>query len=57
MEEKIIVWEAEATAEDLAKKVAELMKEDLVGFTRQEGSKINFRLAGGQSFVLTVEKV
>ena len=42
------------TAEELAKKVAQLMKEDLVGLTNVEGTKISFYLAGGQKFCLTV---
>ena len=45
MEEKI-VWEAKATAEEVAKKVAELMKEELVGLTRVEGNIITFMLEG-----------
>lgn len=49
-----IVWEAKATAEDVAKKVAALMKEELVGLTCVEGATISFRLAGGQEFKLTV---
>ena len=56
MEEKI-VWEAKATAEEVAKKVAELMKEELVGLTSIEGNKITFTLAGGQSFQLTVTEL
>ena len=56
MEEKI-VWEAKATAEEVAKKVAELMKEELVGLTRVEGNKIIFTLAGGQSFQLTATEL
>jgi hypothetical protein len=43
-----------ATAEELAKKVAELMKEELVGVTSVDGTKISFYLAGGQKFCLTV---
>lgn len=55
MEEKKIVREAKATAEDLAKKVAELMKNELVGLTELNGAEISFYLAGGQKFRLTVE--
>lgn len=45
------------TAEDLAKKVAQLMKEDLVGVTSVDNEKISFYMAGGQKFCLTVEKI
>ena len=44
------------TAEEVAKKVAELMKAELVGITSVDGNKITFYLAGGQEFCLTVEK-
>ena len=57
MNDKKIVWEAKATAEEVAKKVAELMKEELVGLTRVEGNKITFTLAGGQSFQVTVTEI
>ena len=56
MNDKKIVWEAKATAEEVAKKVAELMKAELVGITSVDGNKITFYLAGGQEFCLTVEK-
>lgn len=52
-----IVREAKATAEDVAAKVAALMKEELVGVTTQDGANIAFRLAGGQEFRLTVTEV
>ena len=42
---------------EVAKKVAELMKEELVGLTSIEGNKITFMLAGGQSFQLTVTEI
>ncbi|MBQ5929320.1 MAG: hypothetical protein IIX02_00840 [Clostridia bacterium] len=45
------------TAEDLAKKVAQLMKEELVGVTSVEKEKITFYLAGGQKFCLTVTEI
>ena len=45
------------TAEDLAKKVAQLMKEDLVGVTSVENEKISFCLPGGQTFSLTVTEI
>ena len=57
MNDKKIVWEAKATAEEVAKKVAELMKEELVGLTSIEGNKITFMLAGGQTFQLTVTEM
>ena len=57
MNDKKIVWEAKATAEEVAKKVAELMKEELVGLTRVEGNTITFTLAGGQSFQLTATEI
>ena len=44
------------TVEEVAKKVAELMKAELVGITSVDGNKITFYLAGGQEFCLTVEK-
>ena len=56
MEEKI-VWEAKATAKVVAKKVAELMRVELVGLTSIEGNKITFMLAGGQTFQLTVTEM
>ncbi len=52
-----VVWEAKATAEDLAKKVAEIMREELVGMTAVEGNQITFRLAGGQTFQLLVSEL
>ena len=54
MEDKKIVWERKATAEEVAKKIAEVMKEDLVGLTSVEGDRISFTLAGGQSFTIMV---
>lgn len=57
MVEKTIVWEAKATAEEVAKKVAALMKEELVGITSVDGANIAFRLAGGQEFRLTVTEI
>ena len=54
MEDKKIVWERKATAEEVTKKVAELMRDELVGFTSVEGNKITFALVGGQSFAITV---
>ena len=54
MNSKKIVWEDKATAEEVAKKIAELMKEELVGLTGVEGNEIIFTLAGGQSFRVTV---
>ncbi|MBQ8428536.1 MAG: hypothetical protein IJX30_00340 [Clostridia bacterium] len=54
MEEKKIVWDNKATAEEVAKKIAALMKEELVGLTGVEGNEITFTLAGGQSFRVTV---
>ena len=45
------------TAEDLAKKVAQWMREELVGVTSVEKEKISFYLAGGQKFCLTVQEV
>lgn len=52
-----IVRETKATAEDVAAKVAALMKEELVGVTTRDGANIVFRLAGGQEFRLTVTEV
>ena len=54
MHNKKIVWERKATAEEVASKLAEMMKEDLVGLTRAEGNEIFFTLAGGQNFTITV---
>ena len=54
MVEKKIVWEDKATAEEVANKIAEMMKEELVGLTRVKGNVISFALAGGQSFDITV---
>lgn len=54
MVEKKIVWEDKATAEEVANKIAEMMKEELVGLTRVKGNVISFTLAGGQSFDITV---
>ena len=54
MVEKKIVWEDKATAEEVANKIAGMMKEELVGLTRVEGNTISFTLAGGQSFDITV---
>ena len=54
MEDKKIVWERKATAEEVAKKIAEVMKEELVGLTSVEGDRISFTLAGGQSFTIMV---
>ena len=45
------------TAEDLAKKVAQLMQEDLVVVTSVEKERITFYLAGGQTFCLTVTEI
>lgn len=56
MESKKIVWERKATAEEVAKKMAEIMKEELVGLTKVEGNKISFTLAGGQAFSIAVEE-
>ena len=54
MEDKKIVWERKATVEEVAKKIAEVMKEELVGLTSVEGDEIFFTLAGGQNFTITV---
>ena len=49
--------EKRATAEDLAKKVAQLMREELIGITSVDKEKITFSLAGGQTFCLTVTEI
>ena len=49
--------EKRATAEDLAKKVAQLMREELIGITSVDKEKIIFSLAGGQTFCLTVTEI
>ncbi len=52
--DKNIVVDGRATAEDLAKQVENLLRENLVGFTKREGDTLTFTLAGGQSFSLVI---
>ncbi len=49
-----IISDGRATAEDLAKKIEGLLKEELVGLTKREGANVTFTLAGGQSFLIGV---
>ncbi len=55
-ENKKIVWEERATAEALAAKLAQIMREELVGFAQAEKNEIVFTLAGGQQFRIVVEE-